>query len=88
MKKKKLKFLSLKKSTISNLNHAKTNHGLEIKGETTAPCVLTPDFTISLFFCDNDTIDDETQGCSQGCTDICNETFTCPNYSCDCNQIN
>ena len=89
MKKKKLKHLSLKKRTISNLNGSKIQNPNQMGGQTTGPCIITTTLVTEavswiLGGCegggDGGSVT-PTRGCE---TDSCEETFTCPDYSCFC----
>ena len=82
MKKKKLNHLNLKKRTISNLNSRSVSNTNNMQGGNTA-LICTITVTISLVgAC---TIFDDTIRESRGCeTDSCEDTYTCPDYSCFC----
>ena len=72
MKKKNLKSLKLNKQSISNLEVEKTKGGM-----SGIVCAL---FSVEELYgirCDSE------NGCSNTGTD---ETITCPDYSCACNQ--
>ena len=86
MKKKKLNHLSLKKRTVSNLNAFGANQTNEIKGGT-AGCPGLIKYIISeVLDCNGGGgTDPNTQGCSEGCSAHCEDTMTCPDWSCDCN---
>ena len=80
MKKKKLNHLSLKKRTISNLNGSQVGKPQIIGGSGTCGPQITTWVVSQLLGCTNN-CPTPSRGCE---TDTCEETFTCPDWSCEC----